>query len=175
MTEKINGKIYKLQHKFKPELMYIGSTIMTLSRRFTAHKRHSKILKNTLYNVIKNTGGIKNYSITLIKEVSCNDKEELHKEEQLCIDALKPSLNTINAYTNKHEYKIEYYENNKEEIKKKMSIPITCECGTTIQRWGLSNHRKTKKHKKNYFNYFIKKIEKNLLSKSILKWKSLTN
>ena len=175
MTDYSKGKIYKIQNKFKTDLMYIGSTATTLQQRLSTHKCKSKIKNYTLYNVIKHTGGWKNYTITLIKDFACNDKEELRKEEQMYINALRPNLNTQNAYTNQKEYGKEYRENNKQEIKKKKSFPITCKCGAIITTSNISYHIKTNKHKKNYFNYFIKKIEKNLLSKSILKWKSLTN
>ena len=164
MTDYSKGKIYKIKNKFKPELFYIGSTAQTLNERLKAHKFKSKICNSILYNVVRNTNGWKNYTITLIKDFACNDKEELYKEEQVYINALQPNLNEKNAYRTeeqKKEYMKEYYESNKEkikenekeyreknkdEIKEKMSVPITCECGTITQKWNLSNHRKTKKH-----------------------------
>ena len=182
MTDYSKGKIYKIQNKFKPELFYIGSTAQTLNARLRIHKRDSKICNSRLYNVVRNTNGWENYLMILIKDFACNDREELNKEEQLCITALQPTLNTNNAYTNHQEYMKEYYENNKEEYKKyyknnreeinkKQSVPITCKCGKIYTHGHMARHKKSNIHKKNYLNYFIKNIEKNLLSKSILKWK----
>ena len=168
MTDYSKGKIYKIQNKFKPELFYIGSTAQILNERVRIHKRDSKTINSRLYNVIRHTGGFENYTITLIKDFACNDKDELHKEEQVYINALQPTLNTNNAYTNRQDYMKEYYENNKEklkeyyennkekmkeyyennkeEINKKISVPITCECGAITTKNSISRHKKTKKH-----------------------------
>jgi hypothetical protein len=153
MTEKINGKIYKIQNKFNPKLFYIGSTIQALNERLSVHKLDSKTKNSTLYNVVRNTNGWKNYNMILIKDFACNDREELYKEEQVYINALQPTMNEKNAYTTEEEkkecmkeYIKEYYENNKKRIKKKQSAPITCNCGAIITTSNISYHRKTKKH-----------------------------
>ena len=147
------GKIYKIEHRFKKDLWYIGSTIETLESRLSGHKYNSKYKNYTLYNVVRNTGGWKNFEISLIKEYACNDKANLIQEEQRCIDALQPTLNERRAYNsiedNKEytkKYIKKYYEENKEEIRKKQETIMTCECGREIRKGDIARHRKTKIH-----------------------------
>ena len=147
------GKIYKIEHRFKKDLWYIGSTIMTLQERLHCHKSKSIYRNYTLYKVIRNTGGWENFEISLIKEYPCNDKAELRQEEQRCIDALQPTLNELRAYRteeyireyNKKKIK-KYYELNKEEIRKKQATIMTCECGRETRTGDVAKHRRTKIH-----------------------------
>ena len=166
------GKIYKIEHRFKKDLFYIGSTILTLKERIDLHKNNSKFKNYTLYKVIRNTGGWENFEISLIKEYACDDKAELRQEEQRCIDALQPTLNELRAYNSKEDIKyfnkirydanIEenrrkktiYYGENKELILEKMKTKMTCECGREFRKGEIARHRKTKIH--------IKLMNKNL-------------
>ena len=144
------GKIYKLQHRFKKDLCYVGSTGTTLECRLQKHKVNSKYIKPKKYKIIEEEGGWENFEMILIKEYPCNDKEELRKEEQRCIDDLQPTLNTFRAYRTEEEKK-EYI---KKEIYKKRKIKTTCECGRAVNKGDISTHMKSKIH--------IKLMEKTL-------------
>jgi hypothetical protein len=48
-------------------------------------------------------------------------------------------------------YRKQYYEQNKDTILTKQKEKITCECGSTINKSYISEHRKTQKHI-NYIN-----------------------
>ena len=128
------GKIYKIEHRFKKDLWYIGSTATTLEKRFSVHKSISIYRNYTLYKVVRNTGGWENFEISLIKEYACNNKANLIQEEQRCIDALQPTLNERRAY-NSAEYK-----------KKIKATKMTCECGREIRKADIARHRKQNIH-----------------------------
>lgn len=49
--------------------------------------------------------------------------------------------------TNTKEYMKEYYEKNKEELKKKATVKNKCECGCEIVHQKVAQHKKSKKHK----------------------------
>ena len=44
------------------------------------------------------------------------------------------------------EQRKQYHKEHKDEIREKKRQKVTCECGCIVVRYGLSNHRKTKKH-----------------------------
>ena len=46
------------------------------------------------------------------------------------------------------KYHYEYYKANKDKIRVQKSEKVKCECGSIISRYGLSTHRKSKKHQK---------------------------
>jgi protease II len=147
------GKIYKIQHREKADLFYIGSTAMTLQERLRNHKKKKKKTKKQIIYKIIEEEGWENFDMILIKDFTCNSKRELEMEEQRCIDAFNPTLNTQRAYRTEEytrEYyknkKKEYYELNKEELRKKQEIIMTCECGREIKKGHIARHRKTKIH-----------------------------
>ena len=81
-----NGKIYKIEHLEKPELVYIGSTTM-FNRRKSSHKRTcnnktSKEYNNKLYDMMRLNGGWDSFKMMIIKEYPCNNKTELLIEEE---------------------------------------------------------------------------------------------
>tara|TARA_R110001632_G_scaffold44470_1_gene113037 strand:- start:313 stop:744 length:432 start_codon:yes stop_codon:yes gene_type:complete len=102
-----NAKIYKLLC-FDTGLIYIGSTIKSLSQILGIHKaesnkRISKILRNPKIYLIKNT--------------PCNSKEELKAIEKEYINKIDCINKIIPTRTKK-----EYYEDNKEYLIEKMKI-----------------------------------------------------
>jgi len=97
-----NGKIYKIINE-NNEIIYIGSTVQTLYKRWSKHNHKSPINK-----------------IILIENYSCNSQEELCKREQEVIDKHSDLLNQIRAYTSEEDlkqYHKEYREKNKEQNK----------------------------------------------------------
>jgi len=122
------GKIYKIVDNTS-DMIYIGSTIQSLSNRKAKHKNkyqtylNGKCWKTTSFDIIANG----NYDIILIENYPCNSKDELHARERywientVCINKHLPSR-TREEYreTHKEQKAITdklYAEKNKEKIK----------------------------------------------------------
>lgn len=161
-----NGKIYKLLHNDK--IIYIGSTIQSLSERLRCHKKTSKVKPDIkLYKYIANVGW-DNIMIDLVEECNCNLKKELETRERYFIDNLQPELNTnIPCRTNKEWYNDnkekmdlyykEYRKSNKDKLteqknkwrlnnKEKSKEKYICECGRELRKSDKNRHEKTIKH-----------------------------
>ena len=148
------GKIYKLQHREKADLFYIGSTATTLQERLRCHIKKSEIKKYKIYKIIEEDGGWENFEMILIKEYACNDKEELRQEEQRCIDAFNPTMNDHRAYTStedKKKYEKEWYEANKERLIKyrKEHYGLNKEY---FKQYNIDNKEKRSKQYKEYYD-----------------------
>ena len=109
MSKYLNGKIYKL-HSYENELVYIGSTIQSLSQRYAGHKINFKKNQTTTSKILFQNS--ENVIITLIKLFPCNCKGELEAEERKYIENLDCVNKCIPTRTLK-----EYYQNNKEMLK----------------------------------------------------------
>ena len=80
-----NGKIYTIRHKNDDSLIYVGSTIQPLFKRWHEHKRRvnnekSKKYNYCLYKKMRETN-IEDWYIELYEEFSCENKEQLNKRE----------------------------------------------------------------------------------------------
>ena len=107
-----NGKIYTIRSHSNPDLVYVGSTCMPLSKRLHGHR--------TDY---KNRGGSKNdlssfaviecddHFIELHEECPCENKEQLRRQEGVVIRSMK----CVNKYVAGRTH-AEHYEDNKEMI-----------------------------------------------------------
>jgi len=109
MIDYSKGKIYMLEPatSYEEGEIYYGSTTQPLFKRLNQHKKFdckSKILFEKY--------GIESIKIILIKNFSCNNKEELHAEEAKFIRENKCVNLRIPRRTRK-----EYQEDNKENIK----------------------------------------------------------
>ena len=165
------GKIYTIRCKTDPSLIYVGSTVNTLTKRWNNHKtdsgrRHSKINQTT------NELGIDNFYIELFELYPCNSKMELLKREGEVIREIgtlnqiisgrdqqtyylenkekikeQRHQNTLKNKERKQQYDKEYKAINKELIAEKRSIRIICSCGCSIIKDGLASHLRTEKHK----------------------------
>lgn len=163
MVNYSDAKIYKLVNNVDDKI-YIGSTCGTLRLRKSKHKAASKVMNYTVYQHL-NEIGWNNVEIILIETFECNNKDELHKRERYWIDELKPELNKqIPASTIKEQhqrknkkwkdnnkeyistYNEEYRKKNIDDIKRRESIKITCDCGSTILKRTLNRHIKSKTH-----------------------------
>ena len=143
-----NGKIYKIINETN-DIVYIGSTVNSLSRRYSSHKYKSP-----------------NNKIILIENYACNSKEELCRKEQEIIEEHNNLLNIKKAYRSEEElkyytkkYNKKYFENNKEEkkkydkeyyqqniekLKKKRNEKINCEfCNCLISKKNIKQHQKS--------------------------------
>ena len=158
-----NGKIYKIECS-KTGLVYIGSTIQTLNKRLSGHKKSSRSAIRDFINP----------TILLIEEYPCDRKDQLLTRERFymetieCINKYRPIRTKEDKAQEQKQYEInhkesllkyrfdnkekingrskQYYENNKEKILEKMKEKITCECGCIITRSNIGQHRKSKKH-----------------------------
>ena len=125
MPDYSKGKIYKIIDNTNGNI-YIGSTTQPLSKRLTDHKADlKKKYCCSSFEIIKND----NYSIILIEEVNCENKEQLlraeryHIENNDCINKNIPFRKNKEYYEKNKEQLLEknkeYYEKNKEQLLEK--------------------------------------------------------
>ena len=90
----MTGKIYKIINN-RDNLIYVGSTITSLRKRFNSHKHTSKTHGHM--KVYRHFNAIQwvNVSIQLIEEVK--DADNLASREQHYIELLQPQLNERSA------------------------------------------------------------------------------
>ena len=91
-----NGKIYKLVNTVNDKI-YIGSTVVSLTRRLTLHKSDARQKPERRVYKELNIVGWPNVRIVQIEEFKCDTKNELITKEQHYIDLLKPELNKASA------------------------------------------------------------------------------
>jgi len=170
------GTIYKIVCKLN-DIVYVGSTFKTLSKRWYVHKHHykdwlnGKSRKCSIYDSFKKYG-IENFKIIEIKKYDVyreyyKDYKHLQSKEQLWINKLKCvnsncSFNPIPENEYKKYYRLnnkdkikerkkEYHITNKDKIKEQRKIKITCECGSIYRKCDKARHERTNKHM-NYIN-----------------------
>ena len=98
--------IYKIQHREKEHLIYIGSTVNYKCRK-SMHKRLAETYNykqlescTCLYRTIRENGGWEMFKMREIKKFPCNDKREAEAEEDRCIRDMKAVLNMrLNVFT----------------------------------------------------------------------------
>jgi len=110
------GQIYTIRNIKDDTMIYVGSTIDNLSKRFHRHKIDCKSeqSKVTLYKHIENNDW-SDWYIELYEMYPCNNKKELCRREGQVIREIGTINKNIAGRTQK-----EYYENNKEEIIQKV-------------------------------------------------------
>ena len=162
-----DGKIYTIRNYTDNEMIYVGSTTQTLSRRLAKHRGSCKAGgKGSLYSHIVN-GDWSNWYIELYEYYPCNNKTELEKREgevireigtiNKCIvgrtqkewrecnaDKIKENQKEwreCNADKIKEKAKT-YREDNADKIKEKVYCNI---CGDFSSKNNLARHQKTKK------------------------------
>lgn len=133
-----NGKIYKIVCR-ETGKQYIGSTcIRLLCNRLSSHVFRAKNTDKRPALKSKEIIDNNNYYIELIEECPCKSKDELLKRERFFIEN-NECVNKQIPSRSKKEY---------QEVYKKTKI--TCECGCIVNRNSLAEHRRTKKHLRNY-------------------------
>ena len=87
MPDYAKSKIYKIICNITNE-MYVGSTTQPLSKRLTGHIQGYKRYLNGKQHYITSFSIIErgNYSIVLIEENNCENKEQLHRAERIHIE-----------------------------------------------------------------------------------------
>ena len=113
MPDYSKGKIYKITGS---GLIYIGSTVQTLSRRMSKHISEKKVGRKCASNLLI---GLDDCMITLIEDYPCERKEQLLMRERYyydlydCVNLQSPIRNEEDNLA-KRDYQKKYYENNKE-------------------------------------------------------------
>ena len=110
-----NGKIYKIWSVSTDEI-YVGSTVQSLSRRMTGHRRNYKHYLNGKGNFVSSYKILDygNAKIELVEKFGCSCKEELLAREGHFIR----TLNCVNLCIAGRTQK-QYREDNKESIRDK--------------------------------------------------------
>ena len=166
--------------------IYVGQTTDMRKRKFS-HKYNcncnyetNKKYNLNVYQFIRKNGGWDNWDMIEVEKYEAIDSNDAKKRERHWIETLKATLNIqLPSRSNKEyceEYRIEYYNNNRENIieknkkyrddnkeeyikryntynknnkdiiNEKAKVKIICECGCEIRKWGLKEHMKSKKH-----------------------------
>ena len=110
--------IYKIQHKEKPELIYIGHTTNFDSRKYQHQKAsNDKNQSSPFYKRIQENGGWNSFIMAPIKQISCDSRIDALIEEQKTIDELGATLNYCYSHkaTAKHKAHVYRKEYDKEE------------------------------------------------------------
>ena len=108
-----NARIYTVRNTIEPELIYIGSTCQSLSKRMAKHRTSVKSSQRNTTNLYQkmNELGVENFYIELLHSFPCSSHDELMAEEGRCIR----EMGTLNMLINGRKSK-EYYQDNKEHI-----------------------------------------------------------
>ena len=171
MNKYQNGKIYKLVSS-QTDKIYIGSTTLSLKKRFAEHKYTSNVCSSKLITCYDDV------DIKLLEEYPCNNRKELFKKEGFYIRNNKCVNKQILGRTQKeywfetkplrHKRQREFYQENREEIIKKNSIYnkkpvrkiwektiVDCDCGKTYTKSNKARHMKSKFHLSNTARNFL--------------------
>lgn len=144
-------KIYKLTNE--DGLIYIGKTNSKyLSSRLSVHKSQAKTKRNinkcSSVELFKNNKKVK---IELLEETDDKLKELYYINLYECVNKMKTGLTykeTKKNWVNKNpDYYNEYQK--RTEVKEKRKEKVKCICGDIICKYSISNHLKSKIHKKN--------------------------
>ena len=111
-----NGKIYTIRCKEDNNLIYVGSTVQPLYKRWHQHKlkynkENDKEYNKLLYIKMREIG-IDSFYIELYENLKCDNIEQLLKHEGEVIREIGTLNKKIEGRTQK-----EYRENNKDKIK----------------------------------------------------------
>ena len=115
MPDYQQGKIYTIRCRTDDTLVYVGSTIQPLYKRFDSHKRSSKTEKcktMPLYRMVNEDWN--NWYIELYEVCPCENREQLCKKEGEVI-RLIGNINVRIAGRTSQEYMKEWEEKNKEK------------------------------------------------------------
>ena len=138
MCDYKNGKIYQIVC-YETGEVYIGSTVCSIEDRLKGHERAHTIKRSTANQIIDRG----NYYIELLETYPCNNEHELHRKEgeyQLSMKCINHNIagRTIQEWRlSEHGQECmkghnkAYHNTHKEELLKKWSIKINCQCGSS--------------------------------------------
>ena len=149
-----NGKIYTFRNINDNNLIYVGSTIQPLYKRFHGHKNNcfnekSKEYNKILYKQIRETNNINDWYIELYENYPTESKELLLKREGEIIREIGTLNKVVNGRTSK-----EYYNDNKNKISERHKeyqkeydkIKVICSCGEEVNKHHIKRHKRSNKH-----------------------------
>ena len=151
--------------------LYVGHTTNWIQRK-QVHKTscNNDKIDVKIYVCMRQNGGWNNWEMILIEEFPCHNDLEASARERYLMESLNGNLNsnrpTITReekkefdrnYRKTHEKKIKegyfknYYEENKEAIRKQQSEKrleqrVSCECGKIIWKYHMNIHILSKGH-----------------------------
>jgi hypothetical protein len=141
MPDYQNGKIYTIRCKSDNTLIYVGSTITTLSRRLAEHKSKSKKYNTRkIYQSINDNWD--DWYIELYEVYPCENKEELNKRE----GEITREIGTLNYQIAGRSYE-EWRDDNIDKIK------------LTQQEYNKNNTEKLKLTKREYYQNNFEKVK----------------
>ena len=143
------SKIYRIEPNNSDcdgDVYYGSSCEPYLSRRIDGHRsaykrwlngKNSKVMVYELFEKY----GVENCSIVLVEKFPCDSREELHARERFYIKNNK----CVNKYIPLRSKK-DYYIDNVDKIKERITKPLNCVCGSIICIGDKAKHFKTLKH-----------------------------
>ena len=141
MPDYQNGKIYTIRCKSNNTLIYVGSTITTLSRRLAEHKSKSKKYNTRkLYQSINDNWD--DWYIELYEVYPCENKEQLNKRE----GEITREIGTLNYQIAGRTYK-EWRDDNIDKVILKQ------------QEYNKNNAEKLKLTKREYYENNFEKLK----------------
>ena len=118
---------------------YYGSTSRDLKVRLLEHKRHKK-------NTCKNFINPKIELLETCEKEKQNERERYFIKNFECVNYKQPGRHWKDNDELHKKTKKQYYEKIKNKVSESRKEKITCECGTIINKGGLLQHTKSKKH-----------------------------
>jgi hypothetical protein len=146
-----NSKIYTIRYKNDDSLIYVGSTIQPLYKRWNVHKCSSSNSKfqGPLYKKIRETGNIDDWYIELYEDYPCERKELLLQREGQVITEIG-TLNKLITGRPKKEYDKLYKEENRDIIAEKKKIYRKAN-NDKIKAYEENRKESRKKYAKEYY------------------------
>ena len=143
------AKIYTIRCTEDTNLIYVGSTIQPLYKRWHEHKRKHNNKNNLQYNTPYYTKmrelGIDKFYIELYEDIKCENIEQLHRREGEVIRKIGTLNKNIAGRTDK-----EYWEDNKEQRKKKYQDNKECMLSKIRQYYAKNKEIIKQMKKENY-------------------------
>ena len=150
LSTKNIGRIYKIVNTVNDDI-YIGSTTLTLKRRFARHIYEMKILKDSnkmLFKLMREIGS-ENFSIELIEDVEYDSLKDLRNREGYWIKTMGTLNQVINGRTIK-----EYQQDNREYLHQKHQEWLGNNqerCKAKSKEWQIKNKDKLRQNQKEYY------------------------
>jgi hypothetical protein len=132
---------------------YTGHTTAFIKRKNSHRQRccnaNDEKYNLKVYQVIRANGGWENWSMIEIEKYPCVDLNEACTRERYWYESLNSQMNTRVPIRTKQEYYVDNAVEISEKAKQyytKNSEKITCDCGSIITKYRLTQHLKSQKH-----------------------------
>jgi hypothetical protein len=134
------------------DYIYVGSTTNFRSRKsehkYSCNNPNNKDHKALVYQKIRENGGWENWKMIPLEEYACNSSTEARIREEEWRVKLRASLNARKAFgaETKQEYFKQYYLENTDKIKERLSKCFVCGCGVKYTLCHKLRHYRSMKH-----------------------------